>query len=323
MNDKRPGPCGPAERDAPLPGSWPRRGIAALRNAGPRARVETARRWDRLLDSRGPRGKRMLVLAKRSILEYFDDDCPQLAGSVAFHVLLSIFPLLIVVVSVFGLLSDDRTARSAVVDTVTTYIPLSSSAQQSLLHLMAQLQGGASALGLLGLLGLIFSAGGMMGAIRHSLTLAWDVTEHRPFIRGKALDLLLVLGAGIVLGASFGLTVGVRLAARSGLANAGPLSFLGPLTGAAGWLIGVLIPLILAFALFSFLFTFVPAAPTRFVEIWPGALVGAVLFQLLKELFAIYLSHFAHYNAVYGSLGAVAAFIFFVFLSSNALLLGA
>ncbi|MGH3622217.1 MAG: YihY/virulence factor BrkB family protein [Sciscionella sp.] len=281
------------------------------------------RAWRGLLSRSGPRTRRLLMLARRSAREFRDDHCLQLAGSLAFHVLLSIFPLLIVVVSVFGLLSDDQTARQAVVGTVTTYIPLTDSGRQSLLELMAELQGSSSALGLLGLVGVVISAGGMMGAVRRALTLAWDATEHRPFLRGKAVDLLLVLGAGALLSASFALTVAVRISARNDYSGPGWLSFLGPLAGAAGWLVGFLLPFLLAFVLFSFLYSVVPAVPTRFVDVWPGALVGAALFQALKEIFAVYLAHFAHYNAVYGSLGAVAAFIFFVYLSANTLLLGA
>ncbi len=264
-----------------------------------------------------------MLLSRRSVTEFRDDRCIQLAASIAFHVLLSIFPLVIVVVSVFGLIVDDATARRTVLNTVTTYIPLDDSGRQSLLHLLTQLQGGSSALGILGLVGAVIAAGGMMGSVRRALTLAWDVSEHRPLVRGKALDLVLVVGAGIVLGASFALTLAVRIASQAGLTTVGWLGFLGPLIGAAGWLMGFLIPLVLAFALFSFLFSVVPAAPTRFVEVWPGALAGAVLFQILKELFALYVTHFAHYNAIYGSLGAIAGFIFFVYLSANVLLFGA
>lgn len=261
------------------------------------------------------------MLGRRSVAEFREDQCLQLAGSVAFHVLLSVFPLIIVVVSAFGLISDNRTARHTVVDTLTTYIPLSESGRTSVLRLLADLQGSSSALGLLGLIGVAISAGGMMGSLRRALTAAWDAEKRRPFLRGKAMDLLLVLCAGIVLGASFGLTVAVRLATGAGRSDW--LAFLGPFSGIAGVVIGTLVPMLLTFALFSFAYNFLPAVRTRLRGVWPGALVGAVLFQILKELFAVYLTHFANYNAVYGSLGVAAAFVFFVYLSANVLLFGA
>ena len=62
---------------------------------------------------------------------------------------------------------------------------------------------------------------------------------------------------------------------------------------------------------------------THFRHVWPGALVAAVGFEFVKNAFAIYLATFGNYDAVYGSLGAVTAFLFFVFLSANIMLFGA
>lgn len=295
----------------------------AWQSARRRARVLGVTAWRRVPVHYRPGARRVLLLARRSVTEFRDDQCLQLAGSIAFHVLLSIFPLLIVVVALFGILSDSATVRDTVVDTITTYIPLSDSGRADLANLLSQLQGGASALGLLGLVGVVVSAGGMMGSVRRALTLAWDAEEHRPFLRGKAFDLVLVAGATVVLGGSFVLTIGVRLATQTGYDATGKLAFLAPLLSSSRWVVGLVAPMLMAFALFAFLYSVVPAVPTKFVEVWPGALVAAVLFQILKELFAVYLANFAHYGAVYGSLGAVAAFIFFVFLSANVLLFGA
>lgn len=279
-----------------------------LRIARRAVRVGLERRWARLLRGTRPALRRALILTRRSVEEFRDDDCLQLAGSVAFHVLLSIFPLIIVVISVSGLLTDKATVSHTLLDTVTTYVPISGPGRQSVLALIAQLQRGSSALGILGLIGVVISAGGMMGSLRQALTLAWDVEQRRPFVRGKALDLLLVLGAGTVLVASLALTVAVRLTSGEGV---------------KAWLLGFVVPLLMTFVVFAFLFRVLPAVKTRFADIWRGALVGALLFQILKEIFAVYLANFAHYQAVYGSLGAAAAFIFFVFLSANTLLFGA
>ncbi|BCJ38442.1 hypothetical protein Athai_59450 [Actinocatenispora thailandica] len=275
--------------------------------------------WGRLLRLSGPRTRRALVLVRRAVGEFAEDRCPQLAAAIAFHVLLSVFPLAIVVLSTFGLVADEAHVRDTVIGTVTAYVPLTADGQRGLAALLAQLQGGSAALGLLGLLGVVIAASGMMGALRTALTLAWDAPAPRGFLHGKLVDVLLVAATGPVLLASFVLTVVDRLTSRAGQSP----EVLGRLVGAAGWLLGLLAPMALTFVVFVLLFRIVPATRTRVADVWPGALFGTVLFEALKDGFAVYLANFAHYNAIYGVLGAAAAFIFFVYLSANVLLLAA
>jgi membrane protein len=277
----------------------------------------------RLLGRLDPLPRRLLLLARRSVVEFFDDDGPQLAAAVSYHVLLSIFPLLILLLALTGLLLDGQTVRENVVRAVATYVPITSAGRSSLAQLLGQLQQGSNALGGLGLVGVVIAASGMMTATRRALTCAWDAETRRGVLRGKLFDLALVAGAGAVLGLSFGLTIAVRMARSGSQAAAHALGPLGPLAEAAGWLVGFGVPLLLAFCLLAFFYTVVPAADSRWSNTWPGALVGALAFQLLKEGFAVYLDHFAHYQAVYGALGAAAAFIFFVYLSANAFIFGA
>lgn len=265
----------------------------------------------------GRRSGRLVLLVRRSVTEFLEDNCLHLAGSVAYHVLLSILPMVILVVSVSDLLVDPATVRHTVVDTVATYIPLTSDGHDSLVRLLARLQQGSSAVGLIGLFGVLISAGGMMSAVRTALNLAWGVSNRRAFLRGKGMDMLLLLGAGVLLGLSVALTVLVKLAAEAGA------DVLGPLLGHTRWLVGLLVPLLLSFIVFAVLYRVVPAQHRPLREIWPGALTGAVLFQLLKEGFAEYLEHFSRYNELYGSLGSVAAFILFVYLSAIMMLFGA
>lgn len=281
------------------------------------------RLFRRVLGRLSPVPRRLTLLSGRSVVEFFDDDGPQLAAAISFHVLLSIFPLLILLLALTGALADQHTVRANVINVVSTYLPLSDHGRQSLAQLLSQMQNGSSALGVLGLVGVLVAASGMMTSTRRALTRAWDTGTTRGLVRGKLFDLALVVVAAVVLGLSFGLTLAVRMARSGSHAAAQALGPLGPLAEAAGWLVGFAVPLLLAFGLFAFFYTVVPTTGSRLTTTWPGALVGALGFQLLKEGFAVYLAHFAHYQAVYGSLGAAAAFIFFVYLSANAFILGA
>src|SRR5439155_20436877 len=82
-------------------------------------------------------------------------------------------------------------------------------------------------------------------------------------------------------------------------------------------------PLLITFAIFLLLYRWVPNVTVAWTCAWPGALLAAVLFEASKQLFAFYLSSFAHLNAVYGSIGAVIALVTWAYYSAIVLLLGA
>jgi uncharacterized BrkB/YihY/UPF0761 family membrane protein len=74
---------------------------------------------------------------------------------------------------------------------------------------------------------------------------------------------------------------------------------------------------------FGLAYRLIPSASTTLRSIWPGILVGAVGFEGAKHLFALYLENFGRYDIVYGSIGAIVAFLVFVYIGANVLLLGA
>jgi membrane protein len=88
-------------------------------------------------------------------------------------------------------------------------------------------------------------------------------------------------------------------------------------------LAALITPMAISFAVFLALFRFVPSVRTRVPHVWVGALAAAVLFELLKHGFAFYLRTLGGFDAVYGSVGAVLAFLLFTYLSATVVLLGA
>ncbi len=259
------------------------------------------------------------VLLRRAFGGYRADHCQQMAAAISFHVLFAVFPLAIAAVAIIGLVTHDPHARDAVLTAVLKAVPLSAHGKQQLQQLLTSVSGGVAALGLLGLLGAAWSASGLMTAIRTALNMAWHSSQQRPFLHGKAVDLALVVGAFLVTGATLGLTLAASIARHL----PGPLQSLAPLAGAAASAGVYLASAALLFATFGFLYRFVPAAPTRIRGIWPGALAAAAGFETLQYGFSAYIAHFAHYNKVYGSLGAVIAFLSFIYLASMIFLFGA
>ncbi len=264
------------------------------------------------------------LLLRRSVEEFGEDRCTQMAASISYYVLFSVFPLAILVVAIAGLVLQNDALRADVVDGLLDVVPLSEDeGREDVEDLVSGVATGLSALGLLSVIGLAWSASGMMGAIRRALNEAWDTDYRRPFLRGKLIDLAMMLGVGALVSLSLATTIFLQVARRV----SGDVSdALGPLGDGAtlGFEVAaVLVPLSLSFAVFLVLYKVVPAVRTRFRHIWPGALVAAVLFEIVKNGFAFYLSNFGNYDAIYGSLGAVIAFLFFIYISANILLFGA
>lgn len=237
-----------------------------------------------------------LTAATRAAEEFARDRGHRLAAQIAYHVLFSLFPLALLVTAVLGLVFGDAEARERVVDFLRENIPLLE--RESASEITEALRGvtsGAPALGVGAAVVLVWSATAMMAATRDALNVAWDVDDRRPFFRGKLVDLLLVSLVGVMIAAS--LVLGV--------------------TG------GIVFSLPTSFVAFLVLYRVVPSVQATVREVWPGALAAALLFEALKRAFGFYFDNFGSYNAVYGSLGAVAAFLFFVFLAANVLVYGA
>ena len=262
------------------------------------------------------------LLAKRSVSEFLDDHCAQLAASMSYYVFFSLFPLAILAVSVMGVLLTDDALRERVIDELFNLLP-SGAGREDLESLIDPIARGRSALGVIFVLGLVWAATGMMSALRFSLDTAWDMEFRRPFVRGKLVDLGLVLGVGGLLTISVAATAVLQVGREVSDSVADSLGPFGAEASGFFQVIAVLVPFLLTWTTFTIIYKVVPSVTTRVRDVVAGALVGALLFEALKHGFAFYLRNFSNYDAVYGSLGAAIALLFFVYLAACVLLFGA
>jgi membrane protein len=266
----------------------------------------------------------LLTLSRRSVEEFFDDDCTQMAAAISYYVLFSLFPLLIFLVGVLGVLLQNSALQEDIIDAVLENIPLSEEeGRNDVTEAVRGVAGvGSGALGILGLIGMAWAGSNMFGIIRRSLNRAYDLDYQRPLVQQKLLDLTMVAGLGFFFMVSIGATVFLRVVRQ----RSQDIPYLGDAAEQAGlvWdITSILMPFGLSFLGFLVLYWVVPAANTRPRDVWPGALVAAVLFEIGKLGFTFYLQNFGNYDVVFGSLGAVAAFLFWVYVSANIMLLGA
>jgi len=268
--------------------------------------------------------RRVGQLFEHGITDFFQDGMPQRAAAISFYALFSVFPLAILCVAVLGLVANNLQVRAQVISFLLDNLPLSADqGRRQLERLLYQVTRDVAGFGLLGSLTLLFAASGVMGAIRQGLNAAFDVREDRPPAQAKAWDLLMVVAFGVLVTLSFALTLADEL--RQELSERADEV----IRGSGGVITRILIdagrivPLVIALLIFAGLFRLIPARRQKLRDVWPGVLVAAIGYELAKYGFAIYLTHFANYGAVYASLGSIIAFLIFVFVAANIALLGA
>jgi membrane protein len=256
----------------------------------------------------------------RALEDLFRDRCPQYAASISFHVLFSLFPLTILFVSIFGLVLQDDSIRQRVIDELLDVLPVSQSGQADVQRSIEGIASPLSAIGLVSSIALIWGASGMMAAIRIGLEAACKVERGRPAMHAKAIDFLLVAVAGMLVLLVVGLSAFAAFFSR----------FVERVTETVGIdasLSGVLIrdgiQLVALGAMALMLYRFVPASKLSHSGARAGAILTAVLTWGATKILAIVFSDFSRYNLIYGSLAGVMTFLFFVYVVSLILLLGA
>jgi membrane protein len=265
------------------------------------------------------------TLLQQSVVEFLRDDCGQLAAAISYYALFSLFPLLIFVVALAGLLIQDRGVQDDIVNEVLKNIPLNEGEGRNSVTdaVRGVADNSKGALGLLGLAGMAWAGSSLFGALRKALNITFDDAESkRPFVQQKAIDLALLLALAVFFLVSIGATAFLRIVRN----NSAELGGLGDAAESAGLLwdaASYAIPLVFSFIAFIALYSLVPSRLRSPLDLWPGALVAALMFEIAKLGFSFYLENFTSYDVVMGSLGAVAAFLFWIYVSANIMLFGA
>ena len=267
--------------------------------------------------------KRWFALFGRAFQEYSADNCSHAAAGISYYVLFAVFPLLIFLAGVTGLVLRDADRQADVVDEVFELIPISEDqGREDLVKTVEDLGEGSS--GVIGLLGLVAAAWGgssMFAAVRRGIHTAYDCDSQRPLVRQKMFDLGMVAAlAPFFIGS---IAVSATLAfARSELSDT-PLISVFAGQPVLWFLVGLALTTGISFAAFLVMYVVVPVCHVAVRDAWPAALLAAVLFEAAKAGFSFYLAHLGNYDAVFGALGAGAIFLVWVNLTANILLFGA
>jgi membrane protein len=266
--------------------------------------------------------QRLLRTLDAAAATYTRTACGQRAAAISYHVLFSLVPFVALLVSVLELVLPESTQASA----VSWLVGVASLPNQIADGVDAAIDDAgppASATGVIALAGLIWAASGMMASIRSAFRAVWGSEADRPYLRGKLLDLVLVLGAGVLVVSAFGLSLVVQVITQASSDVAEELGRGESATAGLGSLAQLGASLMLAFLAFVLLYRVVPPVPVTIREVVPGAVVAAVGVHLASAGFSIYLDRFGGFNDVYGPLGTILAFLVLVYIAAVVLLLGA
>ena len=264
------------------------------------------------------KGSWMGVL-KRSVKEFQDDNLTDWAAALTYYAVLAIFPALIVLVSILGLIGESAT--QPLIDNLGSVAP--GPAKDIFTSAIENLQGSQGAAGVFFVIGLaaaIYSASGYVGAFMRASNAIYDIDEGRPVwktlpVRIGLTVLLMVLTAvsAVAVTLSGGLAKEV-----GGLIGVGDTAI--SIWNIAKW------PVMLLFVSFLFAVLYWAAPNVKqpgFRWLSPGGILAVVGWVIASLAFAFYVANFGSYNKTYGALAGPIVFLVWLWISNIMILLGA
>jgi YihY family inner membrane protein len=263
-------------------------------------------------------GRSWWAAVKRTVREFRVDNLSDWAAALTYYSVLSIFPALLVLVSLIDLAGPGTS--QTLLDNLGQVAPGSvNQILKTAIQNLQQTRGPAGVLALVGLAVALWSASGYIAAFMRASNAIYDVPEGRPIWKKLPIRLGVTVVVMVLLAVS-----AVVVVATGGVADR-----LGRLLGidsaaVTAWNIlkWPVLLLVVSF-MFALLYWASPNARQGFRWVTPGGILAVVVWVLASVAFAIYVANFGSYNKTYGSLASVIIFLVWLWLSNTAILLGA
>jgi membrane protein len=263
----------------------------------------------------------LLPMLKRTFREFKEDNLTDWAAALTYYGLLAMFPALIALVSIVGLVMDPKEVTNALTKLAAQLGP--SSAVQTFkgpIESITANKGTSAVMAIVGAALALWSASGYVGAFMRASNIIYEVDEGRPIWKLRPLQMLVTL-------------VMVLLLAMGALA----VVITGPLADAVGNAIGIgsmavtiwdiakwpVLLVIVALMVTILYYTSPNAKLPGFKWVTPGSALAVVVWLIASALFAFYVANFGSYDKTYGTLGGFVVFLVWLWLTNVALLLGA
>ncbi len=259
--------------------------------------------------------RRVWAVLCLAVKNFFRINGVQWAGAFAFNAFFSLFPLMILLVTIASFFVDRDQAGKEVIAFMENYVPISGKMQTHIFETITgviKARGQAGVVAFLILLWVVLQCFiTLICAINHAWGTAVNNWWRLPL---KSLVLL-----GITAGAFL---LGMAVPVMAKMAK----DWLFPVNDFSSWVYAMgsfFIPLLVVFLSLSLFYWLAPRRPTRFAEVWVSALCATALLLATESLFVMYLKNFATLNAVYGAFGGIMALLLWIYLSGCIFIFGA
>jgi len=265
--------------------------------------------------------KLLWQLLKATVMQWVEDQPFQLAAALSYYTLFSLAPLLVIVIAIAGFAFGQEAAQNRIVETLQGLLGRESAqAIQEMVHNASNKPKTGIFSTILGVVFLLFGAGGVVGQLQTSLNTVWGVTPKAGqgvwgFVRQRFISFAMVLGIGFLLLVSLAVS-----ALMTGFTQV-----LGNVLGATAVLVHAL-DLIISFgfvtALFAMIYKYLPDVRIEWRDVWVGAALTSLLFTIGKFLIGLYLGT-SGVTSTYGAAGSLISVLLWVYYSSLIFFLGA
>lgn len=259
--------------------------------------------------------RRVWALLKLTVKKFFQIDGTHWAEAFAFNAFFSLFPLIILLVTIISFFVDRDRAGNEVIAYMERYIPISGEMQSYIFNTIGGVITARGRAGAVALLILVWVALQCFTTLISATNHAWGAKGYNWWrLPMKSLALLGTTAGAVLLGMAAPMLVKI----------VNDRFF--PVNDFRSWVYALgrfVIPLLVVFLSLSLFYKLAPRRKTRFAEVWVAALCATVLLQVADSLFVIYLKNFATLNAVYGVFGGIMALLLWIYLSGCIFIFGA
>lgn len=261
------------------------------------------------------KNRRIWAIFCLAIKKFSQIDGIHWAGAFAFNAFFSVFPLLVLLVTIASFFTDQERAGKEVITYLEGYVPLSVEMQGHIFATVAEVIKTREQAGLVALVILIWVGLQCFITLIRATNRAWETTGYKWWkLPLKSLMLLGITAGAVLLGMAVPLLL--KMAQNR----------LFPVSDALYWVyrLGtIVIPALVVFLSLGLFYRLAPRLPPRFSEAWVAALCATVLLEAAESLFVIYLKKFATLNAIYGVFGGIMALLLWIYLTGCIFIFGA